>query len=371
MDKRNIRQNRLRRRRKRTAKNYIIIIISVIVVILAIFAIRKGISTAYNIGKGYVNGESTNSDTPTLGKEVEFTIPAGATTSDIADILHEKGLISSKLMFRVNSKFGGYDGTYMQGTYKIAMGTDEEEIMKILQSGLVYNESIKITIPEGYTAAQIANAAEENGICTADEFITEMNTGAFNFDFISSLPERQYRLEGYLFPDTYFISLDGGAHELIEKMLTRFDDIYNENVKSYVDKSDYTMDEIITIASIIESEIRADSERTIAAGVIYNRLKIGMKLQMDATVQYAQGLRKEVVTYDDLSIDSPYNTYKVDGLPLGPISNPGKTSLVAAVTPDDNNYLYYVLKDRTSGEHFYTDDYNEFLKAKEQYKSQF
>ena len=371
MDEKNIRRNRRRRRRKRTAKNYVIIIISVIIVILAVLLIRKGINAAYNIGKGYVTGENTSSGSAADGEEIEFTIPAGASTSDIADILHEKGLISSKLMFRANSRINGYDGTYMQGTYKIAAGTDEEEIMKILQSGLVYNNSIKITIPEGYTAMQIAKTAEEKGICTADEFITEMNTGVFDFDFISSLPNRQYRLEGYLFPDTYFISENGGAHELIEKMLTRFDDIYNENIKSYVEKSDYTMDEIVTIASIIESEIRADSERPIAAGVIYNRLKTGMKLQMDATVQYAQGLRKEVVTNDDLSIDSPYNTYKVDGLPLGPISNPGKASLIAAVTPDDNDYIYYVLKDRTSGEHYYTSDYNDFLKAKEQYKSQF
>lgn len=371
MNGRNTRQTRRRRKRKRTAKNYIAIIIAAVLIILAVFAVYKGIGAAYNIGKGYVTGENTNSTETALGEEVEFTIPAGASTKDIAEILHSKGLISSKLFFRINSKLDGYDGTYMQGTYKIPLGTSEEDIMKTLQSGLVYNDSIKITIPEGYTAMQIAKTTEESGICTADEFIEEMNTGTFDFDFISSLPDRQYRLEGYLFPDTYFISETGGAHELIEKMLTRFDDIYNENIKSYVEKSDYTMDEIITIASIIESEIKADSERTIASAVIYNRLNSGMKLQMDATVQYAQGLRKEVVTSDDLSIDSPYNTYKVDGLPLGPISNPGKSSLIAAVTPDDNNYLYYVLKDRTSGEHFYTNDYNEFLKAKEQYKSQF
>ena len=218
---------------------------------------------------------------------------------------------------------------------------------------------------------QIAAEAEKCGICTADEFINEMNNGEFNYEFTKNLPNREYYLEGYLFPDTYFISENGGARELIEKMLARFDEVYSEFVKEYADESKYTMDELVTIASIIESEIKYSAERSTAAGVIYNRLELGMMLQMDATVQYAQGLRKEVVTLEDLSIDSPYNTYKVTGLPLGPISNPGKASLIAAVTPEDNDYIYYVLKDRTSGEHFYTESYSEFLKAKEQYKSQF
>ena len=356
-----------RRRRRRTRKNKITLILAILVIIVAIFAIVKVASAINNAGKDYVLG-SNGTDTVT---EVSLTIPSGATTRDIADILYEKDLIGSKLLFRIKSKLGEYDGKYMQGDYTIAMGTEYEEIMKILQSGKVFRESIKITIPEGHTALQIAEEAEKAGICTAEEFLNEMNNGEFGFEFIKNLPDREYRLEGYLFPDTYLINRDGGAHELIEKMLSRFNEIYSEYVKTNADNSTYSMDQIITIASIIEAEIKSPDERTIASGVIYNRLNMGMMLQMDATVQYAQGLRKEVVTYDDLSIDSPYNTYKVIGLPLGPISNPGKDSLIAAVTPDDHDYLYYVLKDRTSGEHFYTGSYNEFLKAKEKYKSQF
>jgi len=361
------RRTKRRRRRKRTKKNNIALIIAVIVIIAAIFAVVKIAGAISSAGKGYVLG-TNSTETAT---EVSFTIPSGSTTRDIADILYEKGLIGSKLLFRIKSKSGGFDGTYMQGDYTIAIGTDYEEIMTILQSGKVFQESLKITIPEGYTALQIAEEAQKAGICTVDEFITEMNNGKFDYSFINDLPDREYRLEGYLFPDTYFISKDGAARELIEKMLARFDEIYNEFVRDNAEKSSYSMDQLITIASIIEAEIMADTERNIASGVIYNRLDMGMKLQMDATVQYAQGSRKEVVTYDDLSIDSPYNTYKITGLPLGPISNPGKASLIAAVTPEDHDYLYYVLKDRTSGEHFYTASYNEFLNAKEKYKSQF
>ncbi len=356
-----------RRRRKRTKKNNMALIAAIVVIIIVIFIAVKIFGAIFSFGESYVNGGDVNNN----GAKIELTIPAGATTSDIADILKEKGLISSTMVFRLQSKRGGYDGTYQQGDYVITAGTEAEEIMKILQSGKVYEETLSITIPEGYTVLQIAAEAEKAGICTADEFIKEVNEGEFDYEFTKNLPDRQYKLEGYLFPDTYFISMDGGAKELINKMLSRFDDIYTEFVKEAADESDYTMDELITIASIIESEIRFEDERSTAAGVIYNRLDMGMRLQMDATVQYAQGLRKEVVTLDDLEIDSPYNTYKVSGLPVGPISNPGKASLVAAVTPEDNDYLYYVLKDRTSGEHFYTASYNEFLSAKEKYKSQF
>jgi len=356
-----------RRRRKRTRKNNIALLLTVVAIIAVVFSVVKIAGAINNAGKDYVLGNSNSADVA----EVSFTIPSGATTKDIAEILYDKGLIGSKLIFRIKSKTGDFDGTYMQGDYTVEMGTDYEEIMTILQTGKVFQESIKITIPEGYTALQIAQEAEKVGICTADEFIKEMNEGVFDYDFIRNLPDREYKLEGYLFPDTYLIDKNGGANELIDKMLYRFNEIYTEYVKAEADKSDYSMDQLITIASIIESEIKFTEERTIASGVIYNRLDMGMKLQMDATVQYAQGLRKEIVTYDDLSIDSPYNTYKIDGLPLGPISNPGKASLIAAVTPDDNDYLYYVLKDRTSGEHFYTASYNEFLNAKEMYKGQF
>ncbi len=361
------RRTKRKRRRRRTKKNNLALFIAIVIIVAAIFAIVKIAGAVSSAGKDYVLG--TNSSETV--EEISFTIPSGATTRDIADILYEKGLIGSKLLFRIKSKSGGFDGTYMQGDYTIALGTDYEEIMTILQSGKVFQESLKVTIPEGYTTVQIAEEAEKAGICSAADFIEEANNGSFDYAFINDLPDREYRLEGYLFPDTYFISKDGGAKELIEKMLGRFDEIYNEFVKENAEKSNYSMDQLITIASIIESEIMAADERNIASGVIYNRLDMGMKLQMDATVQYAQGSRKEVVTYDDLSIDSPYNTYKITGLPLGPISNPGKASLIAAVTPEDHDYLYYVLKDRTSGEHFYTASYNEFLNAKEKYKSQF
>ena len=244
--------------------------------------------------------------------------------------------------------------------------------MNILSSGSNISEKNKITIPEGYTVAEIGEYLEEKGIVTADDFLNTANTVDFDFKFIKDIPEgRTNRLEGYLFPDTYYISDNATSEEIINKMLTRFNDFYTEENIKKAESLGLTFDEAIIVASIVEKEISAPSERSIAAGVIYNRLEIDMPLQIDSTVLYAMGTTKEVVTYDDLETDSPYNTYTNKGLPKGPISNPGQAAIEAALNPDDNDYIYYVLKDRTSGEHYYTNNYDDFLKTKEQYKAQF
>lgn len=307
-----------------------------------------------------------------LGEEISITIPQGATTSDIADILKENGLIRSTFKFKLESKLNDYDGTYQQGTYTLNQGMTHQQIMEMLQTGGNVDESYRLLIPEGFTTQEIADRLEEQGIMTAQEFINEANQGTFDYAFLEDLPvseERKYRLEGYLFPDTYLLYEGVTAHEIIDKMLQRFDEIYTQQMRDAVAQSGYTLDEIVTMASIIEAEIQVPEERKIASGVIRNRLNAGMKLQMDATVLYAQGVTKEDVTYSDLEYDSPYNTYQVDGLPIGPISNPGAAALEAAIYPDENNYMYYVLEAQGSGNHIYTETYEEFLQAKENYKA--
>ncbi len=307
-----------------------------------------------------------------LGEEISITIPQGATTSDIADILKENGLIRSTFKFKLESKLNDYDGTYQQGTYTLNQGMTHQQIMEMLQTGGNVDESYRLLIPEGFTTQEIADRLEEQGIMTAQEFINEANQGTFDYAFLEDLPvseERKYRLEGYLFPDTYLLYEGVTAHEIIDKMLQRFDEIYTQQMRDAVAQSGYTLDEIVTMASIIEAEIQVPEERKIASGVIRNRLNAGMKLQMDATVLYAQGVTKEDVTYSDLEYNSPYNTYQVDGLPIGPISNPGAAALEAAIYPDENNYMYYVLEAQGSGNHIYTETYEEFLQAKENYKA--
>lgn len=301
------------------------------------------------------------------GKTVEVTIPQGATTNDIADILKEKKLIRSKFSFRLSSKLNGYDGTYQQGKYDVDTGMEPTQIMELLQTGVVHNKN-KITIPEGYNTRQIAAKAEELGICTAKEFIEESNEGVFEYEFLNDLPKREYRLEGYLFPDTYYLSDEMTAHDLIDAMLARFDQMYTAEYQQAVANSGHTLDEIVTIASMIEKEIKVDDERAKAAGVIYNRLKQNMSLGIDATVLYALGKTAGELTKADLQIDSPYNTRINKGLPLGPIANSGEASFRAALYPDTNDYLYYVVEAKGSDAHVFTKTYEEFLAAKEKYQ---
>ncbi len=305
------------------------------------------------------------------GDTVTIVIPAGASTEGIATILHNANLIPNVLMFRIQSRIDGFDGTYQQGTYQVDRGLTMSQIMELLQTGVVMQEGVWITIPEGYTTVQIANKVEELGIASAAEFVAATKTGnhAVEYDFLYDLPDREMPLEGYLFPQTYVIQEGDTVDALIHLMLQEFQRVYESEMRPLLEASglEYTLDEFVTMASIVEKEIVVTEERPRAAGVIYNRLNRGMQLQMDATVLYAMGIVKEDVTYADLEFDSPYNTYKVAALPIGPISNPGKESLLAVVQPESHNYLYYVLEKRGASNHVYTETYDEFLTAKNNY----
>lgn len=170
-----------------------------------------------------------------------------------------------------------------------------------------------------------------------------------------------------MFPDTYQFKKGTSNHEIIDKMLSRFNEIYKSAVFLEMKNTNYSLDEIITISSIVEEEAKLDIERPIIAKVFYNRLQKNMKLESCATVQYALGTHKSVLYYKDLEVDSPYNTYKYIGLPQGPICNPGKNSIMAALNPADVNYIYFVSKG--DGSHYFTNSYDEFLKYKKMLKT--
>ncbi|WP_317856112.1 endolytic transglycosylase MltG [Chakrabartyella piscis] len=313
--------------------------------------------------------QDSGKETVLTGIEVEIVIPEGASTIAIAEILKENQLINDTWIFRIKSRIDGYDGTFKQGTYHIDTGLTSEEIMEMLQNGVVYDGDVKFTIPEGYNTLQIAEKLESEGICTTEEFIAAANEDVYDYDFLEGLPDRDYRLEGYLFPNTYYITDDATAYDVVTVMLDGFDAMYNEAYRELVAQGEYTLDEYVTMASIIEKEIAVADERAIASGVIRNRLESGMPLQMDATVLYAMGIIKEDVTYTDLEVDSPYNTYKVTGLPIGPISNPGASSFEAALYPEDHNYIYYVVEAKGQSNHLYFENYDDFLVAKNNYQN--
>lgn len=347
-----------RKHKRKLTKGFKALIILVIALVIGLFSFQ------FMKGLMITDGSTDN----LTGETVSVTIPSGSGTADIANILKEKGLISSTFTFRLSSKINGYDGTYQMGTYDVDTGMTPTQIMALLQSGEVSTQN-KLTIPEGYTVKQIADRVAETGICTAEEFITEANTGTFPHSFLKDLPDREYRLEGYLFPDTYFLTEDMTPHEIVYMMLDRFEQMYTKEYQDAVAASGHTLDEIVTIASMIEKEITLDEERARAAGVIYNRLEQDMSLGIDATVLYAVGKNGGELTQADLQTDSPYNTRLNKGLPLGPIANPGEASFKAALYPEDNDYLFYVVEAAGKSNHVFCKTNEEFLAAKEKYQA--
>lgn len=302
-------------------------------------------------------------------EKINFKISKGSSVKKIANDLKEKEIIDDKFLFTLKCKNLGISSDFQYGEFVLSKNMSFEEIIEILKTPNENTNQIKLLIKEGETQEQIARNLEAQGVLSYEEFMKGCNTLNFDYEFLKDIPERESKLEGYLYPDTYFIDKNESAENIINKILKRFDEVYKSEIKNQ--NSEFTTDQIITIASMIEKEIKYEPEKNIAVSVILNRLKNGIKLQLDATVLYANKEHKERTSINDTKIKSPYNTYYVDGLPLGPISNPGISSIKAVLNPADTDFLYYVLKDSKTGEHFYTKDYNEFLKAKKLYLKNF
>lgn len=330
---------------------------------VGVYLVYQFATYAFNEAKGIAAAQVDDKSI----RSVQVEIPQGSTTQEVAQVLKDKGLIESVLWFRGQSRLEGMDGQFKAGNYSLNTGMSETEIMEELVKGAISDEDmLTVTIPEGYTAQQIGETLADLGLFSAEEFRTAMNEANFEYDFLKDLPQRGAMLEGYLFPDTYFVAPDATPEDVISKMLSRFEEVYNEESKT---KSvNFTVDEIVTRASIVEGEIRVPTERATCASVIQNRIDAGIPLQMDATVLYGLGEHKTRLLIADLEVDSPYNTYKRQGLPVGPICNPGRASLKAVLNPAQTKYIYYVVDNLEVGSHEFTETYDEFLAAKARYK---
>lgn len=301
---------------------------------------------------------------PIGGDEVPkvVDIPPGSSTQEIAKILRSDGLIKNEWFFILRAKALNSEGKMQAGKYLLNAGMTTDEIIKKIVLGKAQLDSVKFTIPEGFTVKDIANRLSDIGLVNKDKFLYETQNGTFNYDFLKDVPQnRPDRLEGYLFPDTYQVRLGASEDDIIKLMLSRFEEVYKSTIKENAKNLGMTPDQIIIIASMVEKEAMVDSDRRLIAGVIYNRLKKNMKLQIDATVEYALGKHKDKLSYKDLEINSPYNTYMYYGLPKGPISNPGLKSIEAALNPAKHDYYYYVAKN--DGTHIFSKTYTEHMKA--------
>lgn len=306
-------------------------------------------------------------------KEVVFTISSDDTFNDVVNRLEDEGLIEYKLLFKLFATFTHGKDKVTMGTY--TLNTDMD--YRALLSGMsIYSSSraeVTITIPEGYTLAQIFQLLEDNGVSTVEDLNEAAANHDYAFSFLQDIPLGEAtRLEGFLYPDTYNFYTPHDPVYAINKMLVNFDAKYTEELRQQVADSGYTIQEILTIASMIERETDGSDRGTIAS-VIYNRLNnpnagtVGY-LQIDATLAYING--GKVPTAADKEIDSPYNTYKYKGLPPGPIANPGLEAIKAALEPEDTNYFYYTLGDDEKHHFFKTyEEMQSFMATQELYKS--
>lgn len=335
--------------------------------VVLFFLIGLGLGVALFVINGLNPVESRS-------EPVEVVIEPGMHSSEIAALLEEKELIRSKFIFQVYLRFQNEGNRFQAGTYEMTAGsTLDQMIDKLNQGDTVQEPLVKFTIPEGYTLDQLINRLEENGFIDGDSFIELAEHAGpdqlmMPFDVpIPDHPDLIHRLEGYFFPETYEMQEESSELDVLNRMLLELERKVSELPEDWqlrLEQLDKSFHEILTIASIVEREVVLDEERPLVAGVIYNRLEQNRELEIDATVQYALGEQRDILTFDDLEIDHPYNTYENNGLPPGPISNPGLPSIRAALYPKDTTYLFYVTKkDGTKG-HLFAETYEEHLENK-------
>lgn len=312
----------------RRALQYFISFIAVVFIILAVIYWKALLSPVVTSGQI---------------REVSINIPKNTTSVGIGLLLKKEGLIRSPEVFSLYTRLKGLDQKLKPGRYLLNTGQSIPGIVGSLADGPA--NIFIFTVPEGYNLAQLADLLERKGLVDKKQWQDILaQPEKFENIFLDEIPPG-IGMEGYLFPDTYHVGNDTGEEQIVKIMLDRF--------KTEIEDLDYrrralelglTLHQAVTIASMVEGEAAVDEERPLVAGVIFNRLKLGMPLQVDATVKYALGGQREKIYYKDLEVQSPYNTYRISGLPPGPINSPGRASLLATVTPARTEYLYYVVK---------------------------
>lgn len=308
----------------------------------------------------------------------------GSSVNDIADILYEKNLIRSASVFKLMADFSNKANKMQAGKYELSKSMTIERIIDELLTGRVSVTTISITIREGDDIRKIASrlANEYKMNFTEEEFIKEakqIDKYVDSFPILSNIPKERYEtdfpLEGYLFPDTFYVFADSTPEQIINKLIGEFQRKFDDEIQDKAEQMGLSVDEVVTLASIIQNEGTYEDFEKISA-VFHNRLKMNMRLESCATVNYV--LDKEVsqinITTEDTKIESPYNTYRNGGLPIGPISSPGQAAILAALNPyeeymkDGNKMLFFVLMDPREGLHAFNTNYDDHVRDKRKYE---
>lgn len=303
-------------------------------------------------------------------KTETVTIPEGAGTETVSRILAEKGLIRFPVAYRLYAAVRSFGENYLTGEFILddAMGYDELRYALSPKRGVRLQK--KITVPEGLTTDEIIEIFVSNGIGTREGFLEVIERGGnFGYDFLSEIPEggeRTHRLDGYLFPDTYFVYADSSETEIVTKLLGTFDRKFDQELRDAAKGKGFTVDEVLRIASIVEREAYYRSDMPTIASVFLNRLNSSRfsHLDSDATVKYIKLISGDpsAPTAEDIDrLESPYNTYKIKGLPPGAICSPGYDAILAVLYPADTDYYYFVsAKDKST---VFSETYAEHLRA--------
>ena len=325
--------------------------------VFAIIPASIGILFLLSAGYTFYYIGSPGNLTPERSSEIIFSVPSGANLQIITRELFDQGIISNAFVFLWTAKALGYERNLKAGRYKLPGKLSGMELIKFLNDGS--NVQIWVTIPEGLTVNEIARIFTDHSNIDAALFL-EL---AHNKEFCYNLGIEEEFLEGYLFPETYRFEWDISERDIIKTLVNEFDKVFVDSVLEKLEASKYSLHEIVTLASIIEGEAMEDSERPYISAVFRNRLDRRIRLQADPTIQYIIPDNPRRLLDVDLQIESPYNTYLNYGLPPGPINNPGKKSLIAALFPADVDYLYFVA--RGDGFHTFSNTNAEHIRAKQ------
>jgi UPF0755 protein len=291
-------------------------------------------------------------------RPVTVQIPEGSTASEVADILTETGVIRSGLAFSISARLRGLSADIQAGQYALTTNMAVGDALDVLERGPLSSEVVEVTFPEGLELREVAEIAGESLGISAGAFVERANSGEYSLP--PYLPEGTETMEGFLFPKTYEVPANSSVDQVIATLLGQFETEVEDLPWGRARSLGVSPYEVVIIASMIEREARLNQERSKVAAVIYNRLEEGMRLQIDATVQYAIPGENRILTFDDYEYPSPYNTYLHDGLPPTPVAQPGLASLEAALDPADADYLYYLLIDENSGRHGFFESEAEF-----------
>ena len=292
--------------------------------------------------------------------EVTVNVPQGQPLKATANMLYLKNIIKSPLKMVWIARLKGYDKHLKAGEYLLSAGMSPRQILEIMVKGEVLLH--KLTVPEGYNIYQIADLVAQAGLATKADFIR----AATDADLVRKVDLDAETFEGYLFPDTYYFPQEVSVEKIISTMVQRFWAIFVPEWRERAKQLGFTVNQVVTLASIIEKETGAPFERTLISSVFHNRLKKKMRLESDPTVIYGIKNFNGNLTREDLQTRTPYNTYQIAGLPAGPIANPGRASLEAALYPDETAFIYFVSKKDST--HYFSTNLKDHNRAVRKYQ---